>query len=51
MKRQKPKNRLPVIPAKHTKTFQKRFNKNIPDETFRASCKKASRLIRRSPNG
>lgn len=51
MKRQKPKNRLPVIPAEHTKTFQKRFNKNIPDETFRASCKKTGRLIRRSPVG
>lgn len=51
MKRQKPNNCLPVIPAKHTKTFQEQFNKNIPDETFRASCKKASRLIRRSPIG
>lgn len=51
MKRQKSNNRLPVIPAEHTKTFQERFNKNIPDETFQASCKKAGRLIRRSPNG
>lgn len=51
MKRQKPNNCLPVIPVEHTKTFQKRFNENIPDETFRASCKKAGRLIRRSPKG
>ena len=51
MKRQKPNNRLPVISAEHTKTFQERFNKNVPDETFRASCKKANRLIRRSPIG
>lgn len=51
MKRQKSNNRLPVIPAEHTKTFQERFNKNVPNGTFRASCKKAGRLIRRSPVG
>lgn len=43
-------SRLIIIPEKHSESFIKDFNNNIPSKEFMESCEKAGRLFKQSSN-